>query len=390
MSALLRFRPRVSVRARRRRAHRRRSDCGIRVNVYAGFRTVVRRWAFLLGLSVACTLALEAMRLPAALLLGPMVAAIAIAAMEIPVRVPSVPFVVAQGVVGCLIARSITPGIFVEIGKRWPLFALGVGVVIVASSALGYALARLHVLPGSTAVWGSSPGAATVMVLMAETSDADVRLVAIMQYLRVVCVAAIASVVAHLFARGAASNDTAIAWFPTLAEPHFALTLVVAIGGAFLGRRLGVPAGALLVPMMLGVAAQDTAELTIVLPPWLLAASYAFVAWTIGLRFTRSILAYAARALPRIVASILTLVVVCGAFGALLVWKAGIDPLTAYLATSPGGADTVAIIASGSKVDVPFVMTMQIARFVVVLFVGPSLSKAVARLTARPSVARGG
>ena len=55
------------------------------------------------------------------------------------------------------------------------------------------------------------------------------------------------------------------------------------------------------------------------------------------------------------------------------------DPLTAYLATSPGGADTVAIIAATSPVDVPFVMAMQSARFIVVAFCGPAVARAVAR-----------
>ena len=56
--------------------------------------------------------------------------------------------------------------------------------------------------------------------------------------------------------------------------------------------------------------------------------------------------------------------------------------LTAYLATSPGGADSVAIIAaSSSHVDVPFVMAMQMARFILVLLVGPALARAVARWT---------
>ena len=51
----------------------------------------------------------------------------------------------------------------------------------------------------------------------------------------------------------------------------------------------------------------------------------------------------------------------------------GTDPLTAYLATSPGGADSVAIIAASSNVDVPFVMAMQMARFILVLLVVPVL-----------------
>jgi uncharacterized membrane protein AbrB (regulator of aidB expression) len=58
----------------------------------------------------------------------------------------------------------------------------------------------------------------------------------------------------------------------------------------------------------------------------------------------------------------------------------GIDPLTAYLATSPGGADSAAIIAASSgKADALFVMTMQMIRAIAVLFLGPPLAKFVAR-----------
>lgn len=58
----------------------------------------------------------------------------------------------------------------------------------------------------------------------------------------------------------------------------------------------------------------------------------------------------------------------------------GIDPSTAYLATSPGGMDSVAIIAAASdRVDISFVMALQAARFLVVLIFGPSLARLVAR-----------
>jgi uncharacterized membrane protein AbrB (regulator of aidB expression) len=41
----------------------------------------------------------------------------------------------------------------------------------------------------------------------------------------------------------------------------------------------------------------------------------------------------------------------------------------------------VAIIAASSNVNVPFVMAMQTARFILVLLVGPTLARAVARWT---------
>jgi uncharacterized protein len=60
---------------------------------------------------------------------------------------------------------------------------------------------------------------------------------------------------------------------------------------------------------------------------------------------------------------------------AMLVMVAKVDPLTAYLATSPGGSDSIAIIAASSDVDVSFVMAMQTVRMIVVLFLAPILTK---------------
>lgn len=149
--------------------------------------------------------------------------------------------------------------------------------------------------------------------------------------------------------------------------------------GALFAHLLRIPAGSLLLPPVLGAVLQDSKLMTIDLPPWLLALSYAVIGWSIGLRFTRPILVYAAQALPRIVAAILALIAVCALFSVALALLAKVDPMTAYLVMSPGGADSVAIIAASSKVDVPFVMALQTACFVAVLLIGPWLARIVAR-----------
>ena len=135
----------------------------------------------------------------------------------------------------------------------------------------------------------------------------------------------------------------------------------------------------MLVAFVVGAVLHATGMMTIELPQWLLAGSYALVGWTIGLRFTRPILVHVARLLPRIAASTLVLIAVCGGLGMVLSRVAGIDPLTAYLAMSPGGADSVAIIAASTPVDMPFVMALQTARFILVMFIGPGLARLVAR-----------
>src|SRR5262249_41428368 len=108
---------------------------------------------------------------------------------------------------------------------------------------------------------------------------------------------------------------------------------------------------------------------------------YAHLGAGIGLGFTRAILLHAARAFPRVLASILVLITVCGGLAALLVYTLHIDPLTAYLATSPGGVDSVAILSPSSNVDLAFVMAMQTMRLLMVILVGPSLARFVANRT---------
>src|ERR1700735_2259042 len=301
------------------------------------------KWTILFLLSLGFIVPLELMQLPAALLRGARAAAILVAVFDGKLAVPHWPYVLAQGLIGCLVARSIGPAILVTMAQQWPLFLGGVCSVLLISTSLRALLARWRVCPGTTAVWGSSPGAATVMVLMSEGFGGDPRLVAYMQFLRVMLVVLVASIVARLWV---------------------------------------APAGALLVPLFAGIALSCTHLMTITLPPWLMAGCYTLVGWAIGLRFSRDIVIYAARVFPAIAASTLTLIALCGGLAGLLHLIVGTDPLTAYLATSPGGADSVAIIAAGSShVDVPFVMAMQMARFILVLLVGPALAKAVARWT---------
>ena len=337
------------------------------------------RWAALVGLSVVFVLLLELLRLPAALLLGTMAAAILVAAAEGALTVPPWPFYMAQGVIGFMIARSITAPILGAALRDWPLFLIMVVAVIAISSLLGWLLARWRVLPGTVAIWGSSPGAATAMVLMAEAFGADVRLAAFMQYLRVVFVAVVASLVARLWTTSSGAPAAGIIWFPPILWTSFLETLALAGFSVIVAQLLRIPAGPLLLPLAVGAALSDLGAMTIDLPPWLLAASYAIVGWSIGLRFTRAILVNAARALPRVAASTLALIASCGVLAAILAATAGVDPLTAYLATSPGGADSVAIIAASSpNVDVPFVMAMQTVRFVVIIFVGPALARFIA------------
>jgi membrane AbrB-like protein len=335
-------------------------------------------WGVLLLLSTALGGALSYAHLPAGVLLGCMLAGIVLSSHEIRLSVPSPLFVLAQGLIGCLMARSLHPSMLIKVASDWPIF-LGASVLIIAASAgLGWILMRRHILPGTTAVWGLAPGAASAMVLMADAYGADARLVAFMQYLRVVMVTVLASVVARLWTSHAPAAASEVPWFAVASSTNLAWTLVLAFGASSLARLAHIPAGPLLVPMLLGTALQGAGSVSIELPAGLLALAYAVVGWSIGLRFTRAILIHAWRALPKVLGAICVLIGIGIVLAAGLTQLAGFEPLTAYLATSPGGADSVAIIAATSTVDAGFVMAMQLTRFLMVLVFGPGVSRLVA------------
>lgn len=83
--------------------------------------------------------------------------------------------------------------------------------------------------------------------------------------------------------------------------------------------------------------------------------------------------------LPLRLASCLLLIALCAALRVALAHWASIDPLTAYLATAPGGADVVAVIAASSPVDVAFVVTMQVCRLLFVMAVAPDIARMLSR-----------
>ncbi|MGO4334193.1 AbrB family transcriptional regulator [Labrys sp. KB_33_2] len=342
-----------------------------------------RRWAALLACSILLAGLLQGLKLPAAFMLGPLSAGVLLQMAGGAVKVPSSLNAAAQMVIGCLIAQAINPTILASLARQWPVFCAVVGLAVAASALIGWGMSRLRIIAGSTAVWGMLPGAATVMMAMAEAYGADFRLVAFMQYLRVVLVAAAASLIALLFVQDGGGRF-ATGFFPPMAFSDLLATAAIALAGGGIGRLLRIPAGMLLGPLALGALFNVLGWVRIELPPIVLIASYTLIGWNTGLRFTPQILAAAARALLPSVGATVLLMAFCGFLAWLLVIFLHVDPLTAYLATSPGGVDAAAIIAASTHVDTPFVMALQTVRLVIVLVIGPSVARWVADTLGRP------
>ncbi len=341
-------------------------------------------WVLLITVSFPACWFLKSHGFPAAYLVGAMLCAIVFCLAGVRLKLPRPLFLSAQALIGCSVANSISASILAMICNDWLVMSLIVGSTIVFGGLLGWMLVKCHILPGTTAAWGSSPGGAAAMVAMAEDYGADARLVALMQYLRVLAVVLTASTVAHFLmpevpsaalvaAPAVDTSHLASAWQPAV------VALAVAAIGGFLGPWLKIPAGALLLPLLLGSALHSSEYIPIELPFSFQAFASACLGWYIGLGFNREILTSAFRILPRLLLSTVLLILLCGVSAWLMVVLLGSQPLTAYLATSPGGLDSIVLIAMGSEADIPFVVAVQTLRLFAVILIGPTIARFICR-----------
>ncbi|HEX4597702.1 MAG TPA: AbrB family transcriptional regulator [Burkholderiaceae bacterium] len=345
------------------------------------------QWASLLALSSLISLVWGAAGLPAALLLGPMIGGIAFGVSGLHLAVSQDSYLGAQAVIGAMVSAAVTPAIVATLSRDLPLFAVVMAATLLGAAALGWLMSRSGLIPGATAVYGISPGAATAMVLLGEAQGADVRMIAFMQYSRVLLVVLAAALVAHFWAGTAGNHAPGPPWLAPVHWGNLAAVLLLAAVGQQGARLMRLHAWALLGPMLLLCTLHAGGWITIDLPRWLLAGAYALVGWRIGLGFHRDDLLNAGRALPMVAGCALCLMGLCGLLAWWLTRLAHVDALTAYLATSPGGLDSVAIIAASTpRVDLPFVLALQSVRLLFVIGLAPLLTRLIVRWS--PHLAR--
>ena len=337
-------------------------------------------WIVVIVSAAAVAFGFTNLRVPGAWLLGPMIVGIVFGVGVQPQLVPPRWFSIgAQIAIACVVAKAFEPAILVAVAHDWAIMAGVVITTILASALVGYVITKLHVLPGSTAAWGSAPGAAAAMVLMSAEFGADARLVAFMQYLRVAIIVASTSLVTRAFFSGANAPAIVRPIVERFTLIAFLETLAVAAVGYAIARAIRLPSAALLGPLILGATLHATGIVHLTVPGWIVNAAYCALGLFIGLRYTIDTVRYAMRALPALLISVVALIVLCGTIAAAMTHYAHVDGLTAYLATSPGGLDAVAIIAVGSGANVSLVVALQILRVFVVILTGPAIARAIAR-----------
>ena len=338
----------------------------------------------LAALVIGFAAALGRAGLPSPVLFGALLAGLVVAlgTPQVP-QIPEAAFSGAQALLGVSIGVLFDLRTLAALRADWlPVLAVCLAT-LVASVAAGFVL-RLHrSVSAATGAFAMVAGGSSGIVAIARELGADDRVVAVVQYLRVLLIIVgmplVARFVFHSANGSAASTATASGAGSGAAAGLLVDLLITGVsvaGGLLLARWIDVPAGSLLLPLTVAVLISLTGVTgTLAVPQALQGVGYALIGLQVGLRFTRASLRAVAGLLPLAVGAILGLIAVSAVLGALLARATGRSALDGYLATTPGGLYAVLATAVGSGSDVTFILTVQLVRLFVMLFSAPLLAR---------------
>ncbi len=289
-------------------------------------------------------------------------------------------FVAAQAVVGVSLGAYLRSSTLSAIADSWlPITLVSLGTLVI-SLAAGAVMARVTDVDGPTAALGVVAGGASGIVVMARELGADERLVAFMQYLRVLVVVLLTPLVAAL-----TGSHTAAPHQPAFGDLRgWLITAAAAPAGMLLGRVTRLPAPSLLGPMFVaGAVTLAGAEFTV--PAAVSTVAFAIVGFQVGLRFTVATVKQAGKLVVPMLISLAALL--AGSFGLAVVLHltAPVTLRDAYFATTPGGLYAVLAIALGTNADTTFILATQTFRVLVMVLLAPAAVRWVVRLGPQPA-----
>lgn len=339
---------------------------------------MARRWVLVACAIAVGTVAGEAIGLPsAAMLVGLVVGLVHAVKSTVTLRVDRRVDIGAQSVTGAAVGTYVSVETLSGLGGSWlPVLVITIATLVLTFLA-GILLARIADVEPATAAFGMIAGGAAGIVTIASDLGADDRMVAVMQYLRVLLILALTPVLAALlFAEG---DHQGLAG-PVVPEvdllPGLLFIAVSGPPGIWLARRLRFIAPNFFGPLLIGAALTLAGAPFAGAPPDALPfIAFAVIGVKVGLDFTLETLRRARDILPAVLGVIVLMLAACAALGVVLAPLAGVSTLDGYLATTPGVLQVVVATALGMKANTTFIVAAQVVRLLMMLLAAPLVAK---------------
>ena len=282
-------------------------------------------------------------------------------------------------IIGVGIGGAFTPEIFRDAAGWWPsILALLVFVPIAQFS--GYMIYRKGGLSAPTAYYGSVPGGLMEMVVMGEEAGADVAILVLIQFLRLILTIVFVPVMFAFLTGHAVGSSAGVAMhgaeYP-LKLWDISVLLVAGIGGYFLGRALRFPAAIMTGPLAASAIVHLTGLTGAVPPGWTISMTQIVVGTGLGARFAGMAGATLRRgSLLSLISTGVSLLIAFG-FAQALQFVIDLPASAVFLAFAPGGITEMSLIALSLQVSVVYVTLHHVVRIVMAISMAKLLAKRV-------------
>ncbi|OFT76530.1 MULTISPECIES: AbrB family transcriptional regulator [Corynebacterium] len=326
----------------------------------------MNRWLFVVPASVALGALLSWAHVPAAWILGAIIASGAAALIgKRELEVNDIFFKFARGIIGVMAALPLVGIPPADLVRYLVPGLVSAAFIILLAFGGGIILAN-HGVSRETGVLSLLAGGASIMPAIAHEVGADVRYVALSQYLRLLVVSFTLPLVASLLG---ATGDGSFSAQPT-EWWMWILVPAMAFVGQPLGKLLRLPNAPIFGPMLLTVLVGYVVKVPVVSPAPVTIAALIAIGWMVGGGLSVPALKLFSRMLPATFLYIIILMAACAGMGWVMSKWLGLTPLEGYLATTPGAIETVLALSAEGGTG-PAVITLQLIRLIcVVLFAG--------------------
>ncbi len=309
--------------------------------------------------------------LPLGYLLGSLVVIGVIAALDLrpfgrPITLPPRLRFSFVPVIGVAIGGAFTPAVAGQ-ALGWGPSLLALCLFVPLAHVTGFLIYRRGGLASKDAFFGAVPGGLIESVQLGEEAGADVRLLTVLQFLRLIgTIIAVPMLFWGLTGQavGSASGVQMVGSGAPLGPGDVAVLIVAGLAGVGIGRRLRLPGWIITGPILASSLVHGAGWVEGVPPGWLISVTQVVLGTGLGARFVGVDPALLRRA--AILALVNGVVALLLALGFALTLHALVgEPVAAvFLAFAPGGLAEMSLIALSLQISVIYVTAHHVLRIV--------------------------
>ncbi len=314
--------------------------------------------------------------LPLPWMMGAMCFTTLAAVSGLPMRLPLNLRSVMVAVLGVMLGSAFTPALLDQVGL-WSVSLLAlIPYLLIATLLCDLYFRRLGQYDQTTAFFAAVPGGLSEMIILGDQRGGDSRTISLAHATRILLVVFTIPFWFRVMYGAGDSTGNALALqlhLPEMPLSELAILALIALVGGLIGRRLPIPAGVLIVPMVLSAVLHLAAVSTVPPPLEVVAAAQIVLGTAIGCRFAGTAARLVGRATVLALGALVILLLVAIAFAFALSALTGLDAEALLLAYAPGGLAEMSLIALAQDIDPAFVSAHHITRIGLVVTLAPAL-----------------